>query len=65
MKNLRDKPILVIEDDPEILSTVVDILEAEGYAVEQRYTLRLARTADAREALTARRERRAPRFTGR
>jgi enoyl-CoA hydratase len=37
----------------------------EGYAVEQRYTLRLARTADAREALTARRERRAPRFTGR
>ena len=37
----------------------------EGYAVEQRYTLRLARTADAREALAARREKRAPRFTGR
>jgi enoyl-CoA hydratase len=37
----------------------------EGYAVEQQYTLRLARTADAREALTARREKRAPRFTGR
>jgi len=30
----------------------------EGYAVEQRYTLRLARTADAREALAARREKR-------
>jgi enoyl-CoA hydratase len=37
----------------------------EGYAVEQQYTLRLARTADAREALAARREGRAPRFTGR
>ena len=37
----------------------------QGYAVEQRYTLRLARTADAREALAARREKRAPRFTGR
>jgi enoyl-CoA hydratase len=37
----------------------------EGYAVEQGYTLRLARTADAREALAARREKRAPRFTGR
>jgi enoyl-CoA hydratase len=37
----------------------------EGYAVEQSYTLRLARTADAREALAARREKRAPRFTGR
>ena len=37
----------------------------QGYAVEQQYTLRLARTADAREALAARREKRAPRFTGR
>jgi enoyl-CoA hydratase len=37
----------------------------EGYATEQRYTLRLARSADAREALAARREKRAPRFTGR
>jgi enoyl-CoA hydratase len=37
----------------------------EGYAVEQQYTLRLARTGDAREALAARREKRAPRFTGR
>ncbi|MFE4956050.1 enoyl-CoA hydratase-related protein [Streptomyces sp. NPDC056653] len=36
----------------------------EGYAVEQRYTLRLARTDDAREALAARREKRAPAFTG-
>jgi enoyl-CoA hydratase len=37
----------------------------EGYATEQQYTLRLARSADAREALAARREKRAPRFTGR
>lgn len=36
-----------------------------GYAAEQRYTLRLARSADASEALAARREKRAPRFTGR
>jgi enoyl-CoA hydratase len=37
----------------------------EGYAVEQRYTLQLARSADSREALAARREKRPPRFTGR
>jgi enoyl-CoA hydratase len=37
----------------------------DGYAVEQQYTLRLARSADSREALAARREKRAPRFTGR
>jgi enoyl-CoA hydratase len=37
---------------------------SEGYAVEQQYTLRLARSADSREALAARREKRAPRFTG-
>ncbi|GAF47596.1 enoyl-CoA hydratase-related protein [Rhodococcus wratislaviensis] len=37
---------------------------AEGYAAEQQYTLKLARTADAAEALLARREGRAPRFTG-
>jgi enoyl-CoA hydratase len=36
----------------------------EGYAVEQRYTLELARSADSREALAARREKRAPHFTG-
>jgi enoyl-CoA hydratase len=36
----------------------------EGYAVEQQYTLRLARSADSREALAARREKRPPRFTG-
>src|SRR4051794_19226658 len=27
-------PILVIDDDPDVLSTVVDILEFEGYPVE-------------------------------
>ena len=37
----------------------------QGYAVEQQYTLRLARSADSREALAARREQRPPRFTGR
>jgi enoyl-CoA hydratase/carnithine racemase len=36
-----------------------------GYELEQSYTLRLARTADAREALAARKEKREPRFTGR
>ena len=36
-----------------------------GYALEQQYTLRLARTDDAREALAARREKRPPVFTGR
>lgn len=30
----HEKPILVIDDDPDILSTVVQILEFEGYTVE-------------------------------
>jgi enoyl-CoA hydratase len=37
----------------------------DGYAVEQQYTLRLARSDDSREALAARREKRAARFSGR
>ena len=37
----------------------------EGYAVEQQYTLRLARSADSREALAARREKRSARYSGR
>jgi len=37
----------------------------EGYAAEQQYTLKLARSDDAREALAAQREKREPRFTGR
>ena len=37
----------------------------DGYATEQRYTLELARSDDAREALAARREKRDPHFTGR
>jgi enoyl-CoA hydratase len=36
----------------------------DGYAAEQEYTLRLARSADSREALAARREKRAPRYSG-
>ena len=32
---MRDNPILVIDDDPEILATVTDILELEGYRVTQ------------------------------
>jgi len=35
-----------------------------GYELEQEYTLVLAATDDAREALLARREKRAPRFVG-
>ena len=37
----------------------------DGYATEQRYTLELARSDDAREALAARRDKRDPHFTGR
>lgn len=29
------RPILVVDDDPDILSTVSDILEFEGYVVER------------------------------
>jgi CheY-like chemotaxis protein len=32
---MHGAPILVIDDDPDILSTVVDILEYEGYQVER------------------------------
>src|SRR3712207_2947242 len=31
---MRDRPILVIDDDPAILETVAEILSFEGYAVE-------------------------------
>jgi DNA-binding response OmpR family regulator len=30
----RKGPVLVVEDDPDILSSVADILDFEGYAVE-------------------------------
>jgi hypothetical protein len=42
-----------------------DLPVKSGYELEQQYTLRLARTDDAREALTAPREKRDPQFTGR
>lgn len=32
---MPEHPILVVDDDPAILSTVADILEFEGYRVEQ------------------------------
>src|SRR4051812_19241072 len=32
---MPEAPILVIDDDPDVLSTVVDILEYEGYEVER------------------------------
>ena len=28
-----DQPILIVDDDPQVLATVADILEFEGYAV--------------------------------
>jgi len=31
----NEGPILVVEDDPDILATVTDILEFEGYPVER------------------------------
>lgn len=42
----RESPILVVEDDPHILSTVGDILEFEGYHV-----VRAANGAEGLEAL--------------
>jgi CheY-like chemotaxis protein len=32
---MADQPILVVDDDPAVLSTVADILEFEGYQVER------------------------------
>jgi CheY-like chemotaxis protein len=32
--SLNEAPILVVDDDPSILSTISDILEFEGYTVE-------------------------------
>jgi CheY-like chemotaxis protein len=32
---MHEAPILVIDDDPDVLSTIVDILEFEGYLVER------------------------------
>jgi enoyl-CoA hydratase/carnithine racemase len=48
----------------EALNSAEPLPVSEGYALEQQYTLRLARSADAQEALAARREKREPRFTG-
>jgi two-component system, chemotaxis family, chemotaxis protein CheY len=31
---VSDQPILVVDDDPAILATVVEILDLEGYSVE-------------------------------
>lgn len=31
---MSDAPILVVDDDPSILSTITDILDLEGYPVE-------------------------------
>jgi DNA-binding response OmpR family regulator len=42
---VQEGPILVIDDDPDILSTVVDILELEGYDV--------AKAANGAEGLAA------------
>jgi enoyl-CoA hydratase/carnithine racemase len=49
----------------EALNAAESVPVKAGYALEQEYTLRLARTTDAQEALAARREKRAPRFAGR
>jgi two-component system cell cycle sensor histidine kinase/response regulator CckA len=42
------KTILVVNEDPEVLSLAVDVLEMAGYAVlstsDPRHALRLART---------------------
>jgi DNA-binding response OmpR family regulator len=32
---MAEQPILVVDDDPAVLSTVADILEFEGYQVER------------------------------
>jgi two-component system, chemotaxis family, chemotaxis protein CheY len=49
----HDQPILVVEDDPEILSTVTSILEFEGYQVAQATNGAegLARLEDVRPSL--------------
>ena len=48
----------------EALNSSEPLPVGDGYAVEQQYTLRLARSADAQEALQARREKREPQYTG-
>jgi enoyl-CoA hydratase len=49
----------------EALNRSEDLPVKNGYELEQQYTLRLARTDDAREALAAPRNKRDPQFTGR
>jgi len=48
----------------EALNRCESLPVKHGYELEQQYTLRLARTEDAQEALAARRDNRAPNFVG-
>jgi len=62
---IADKSPIALRLGKAALNASEHLTVSAGYAVEQEYTLRLARTDDAREALAARREGRPPRFVGR
>jgi enoyl-CoA hydratase/carnithine racemase len=62
-KRIAQHSPLALRLGKEALNLAEPLPVQEGYALEQQYTLRLARSDDAREALAARREKREPRFT--
>jgi enoyl-CoA hydratase/carnithine racemase len=62
---IASKSPIALRLGKEALNAAESVPVKAGYALEQEYTLRLARTADAQEALAARREKRVPRFAGR
>jgi enoyl-CoA hydratase len=63
-RNIAAKSPLALRLGKRALNESEPLPVQEGYAVEQQYTLKLARSDDAREALAARRDKREPRFTG-
>jgi enoyl-CoA hydratase len=64
-KQIAARSPLALRLGKRALNESEELRVREGYAHEQQYTLRLARSDDACEALAARRERRLPHFTGR
>jgi enoyl-CoA hydratase/carnithine racemase len=64
-RTIAKKSPIALRLGKEALNASENLPVKLGYRLEQEYTLRLARTEDAREALAARHEKRAPRFVGR